>query len=707
MKHACAACCADGALHASLRRTACAAPHRRWRASLATGLPLTLIMLAMFWCMTAWASGTAPASQTDRLTGDTPPPRSAPIPAPDASRNTDCRPRITAIQVAPEAPATGAGAASPPAQGWLPVALPDMWTDRWPEHSQAVWYRIDWELPCDPAQAPVAMATGGFSLAGEVFSNHDLLWRDLHLAEPMSRSWNMPRYWLLPASSLQRGSNIIWLRTHSVPHISPGLWDTRLGPPAEIHAWYVARDWLQRKVPMLNITITGVLGLIFLFFWLLRRREGSAGWFATMSLTWIVFMSNFLITTPWPLPNSYAIIRVVTGAFSLYVCAFCLFTWRFANLRYPRGEPILWSITALAFLALALTPAPLLARTTVWTAGLYGCLFILNCLGFQRVAWRSNDPSMRLMAICLLSFIPIGLLDFLGMLRLISMPFSLTPWSAPITAMMMAFILAWRFTRHQNQIERFNQNLAVTVARTRDELTRTLQSRHNLALRNARLEERLQIAHDLHDGMGSTLIRTIAQVEHAPAAPDSRHMLSALKSMRDDLRQIIDSGASEDSAAIETPAQWLAPLRHRFMRLLDTLDVSSEWRVPQTWPVAPSAAQCLALTRFVEEAMTNIIKHAAARQVALRITDGPDGAGMLLCIEDDGVGFDLDAVLNAGLSVGIHSMRRRITRIGGTLHMTSRPGRTELCVLLTDPAAAPQQPAAADPQDQGDRPADG
>lgn len=140
---------------------------------------------------------------------------------------------------------------------------------------------------------------------------------------------------------------------------------------------------------------------------------------------------------------------------------------------------------------------------------------------------------------------------------------------------------------------------------------------------------------------------------------------------------------------------WLAPLRHRFVRLLETLDVASEWHVPKSWPVQPSAAQCLALTRFVEEAMTNVVKHAAARRVVLRLEPEPDNTGMRLCIEDDGVGFDLDAVLNAGLSVGIHSMSRRIARIGGTLHITSEPGRTLLCVHLGAGAAPPAGPATA------------
>lgn len=597
-----------------------------------------------------------------------------------AVQDANCHPRVVGLRTA--AQGTGGASAVPPADGWRPVTLPDSWSWLEARRNTTVWYRLDWVLPCEPSQAPVALATQGFSQAGEVYSNGDLLWRDQQLTEPMSRSWNMPRYWVLPASSLKAGENTVWFRLHSVPHLAPGLWETRLGFPEDIHAWYAVQQGLQRSLPMLNIAVTGVLGLIFLFFWMLRRRAGEAGWFAAMALAWNVFMSNFMITSPWPLPDSYAVVRLVMLAFVLYVCAFCLFTWRFAGLRHRRGESALWGLSAVAALVLVFVPPQWLVLAAVASAGLYGGLFIANCLYFQRPAWRSGDVGLRLMAVCLLSFIPIALLDFLSMLRVVAIPFALTPWSAPITATMMAFILAWRFTRHQNQIERFNQDLAATVARTREELTSSLQSRHALALYNVRLEERLQIAHDLHDGMGSTLIRTIAQVEHTQAPPDARHMLSALKSMRDDLRQIIDSGTSEAVAAIETPGQWLAPLRHRFVRLLDALDVASQWQVPATWPVAPSAPQCLALTRFVEEAMTNAIKHAYAGRVDLRLERDADGVGMRLSIEDDGIGFDLDAVLDAGLSVGIHSMRRRIARIGGTLDISSAPGRTRLCVYL-------------------------
>lgn len=609
--------------------------------------------------------------------------------APDGLADAQCRPQLLGVYTAVHG-ADVALDAPPPDAVWAPVTLPHAWRRSPQVNSDIVWYRLDWLLPCQPSQAVVGVATEGFSLAGVVYSNGELLWRDQQLTEPLSRSWNMPRYWMLPASSLLAGHNTLWFRVHGLTQLPPGLWETRVGPLDEIRDWFALRHGVQRSLPMLNIAVTGVLGLTFLFFWILRRRETTAGWFAFMALSWNVFMSSFVALSPWPLPDNYAVVRVIAAAFTLYTSAFVLFTWRFAELRYPRSERALWCLTGAVVLLLALAPPSLLVPASVWVFGLYGGLFIANCVVFQRVARRSRDFAMRLMAVCLLSFIPIGLLDFLDLVGVVVMPLSLTPWSAPITATMMAFILAWRFTRHQNQIERFNQDLSVTVARTRDELTSSLQSRHTLALRNVRLEERLQIAHDLHDGMGSTLIRTIAQIEHAQTPPEAGHLLSALKSMRDDLRQIIDSGTSEAAIASETPGQWLAPLRHRFVRLLEALGVASEWQVPPHWPVAPSAAQCLALTRFVEEAMTNAIKHARAQHVWLRLESV--SGGMLLCIEDDGIGFDLDAVLNAGMSVGIHSMRRRIARIGGTLDITSIPGKTRLCVFLGATASPSNRP---------------
>lgn len=80
----------------------------------------------------------------------------------------------------------------------------------------------------------------------------------------------------------------------------------------------------------------------------------------------------------------------------------------------------------------------------------------------------------------------------------------------------------------------------------------------------------------------------------------------------------------------------------------------------------------LQLLFIVQEALSNVRKHASARQVWLRLTDGED---FDLSIRDDGHGFDperLDA--RDGAHVGLTIMRERAQRIGARLDVTSAPG---------------------------------
>ena len=87
--------------------------------------------------------------------------------------------------------------------------------------------------------------------------------------------------------------------------------------------------------------------------------------------------------------------------------------------------------------------------------------------------------------------------------------------------------------------------------------------------------------------------------------------------------------------------------------------------------------QYLALTRLIEEALTNVIKHSQAQHVRLSFVQAESNE-LVLEIEDDGVGFDVTAVKASGLGIGMSSMSVRIARVGGELAIDSRPGRTLL-----------------------------
>jgi signal transduction histidine kinase len=85
------------------------------------------------------------------------------------------------------------------------------------------------------------------------------------------------------------------------------------------------------------------------------------------------------------------------------------------------------------------------------------------------------------------------------------------------------------------------------------------------------------------------------------------------------------------------------------------------------------------LYRIAQEAMHNTVKHARASEVVLRLEQATDWITMEVC--DDGVGFDTTASFPGHL--GLHSMRERVTNLGGTFQIESTPGAgTRICVCV-------------------------
>jgi two-component system sensor kinase len=92
----------------------------------------------------------------------------------------------------------------------------------------------------------------------------------------------------------------------------------------------------------------------------------------------------------------------------------------------------------------------------------------------------------------------------------------------------------------------------------------------------------------------------------------------------------------------------------------------------------------LAAYRIVQEAVTNVGKHANATHCFVHLTHLPDR--LLIEVEDDGVGFieDIDRPIVAR-GLGLISVRERVSRLGGTFNILSTPGQgTRLVVSLPE-----------------------
>lgn len=198
---------------------------------------------------------------------------------------------------------------------------------------------------------------------------------------------------------------------------------------------------------------------------------------------------------------------------------------------------------------------------------------------------------------------------------------------------------------------------------------------HQLELEKTKLQERIQLSHDLHDILGSSLVRSMGIISQSKDQLDNQQFLSMLKLFRDDLRQVIDSGSSTGADIPKTPILWGAPIRHRFSQIFDELGIHAEWKFANTWSFPVTPLECLTLQRVAEEALTNIIKHSKATHTVIRLSF-PSTQQLILEIEDNGNGFDYELLKQTNLSVGLRSMQTRLGKIQATLNIESQAGKT-------------------------------
>ena len=96
--------------------------------------------------------------------------------------------------------------------------------------------------------------------------------------------------------------------------------------------------------------------------------------------------------------------------------------------------------------------------------------------------------------------------------------------------------------------------------------------------------------------------------------------------------------------------------------------------------IAMELARAVALFRIVQEALTNVIRHAKASRVELRLR--ATGGELVLEVEDNGHGIAPQQAADPK-SLGLLSMRERAAAFGGTVEIRSEAGRgTTLCVCM-------------------------
>jgi two-component system sensor histidine kinase DegS len=207
-----------------------------------------------------------------------------------------------------------------------------------------------------------------------------------------------------------------------------------------------------------------------------------------------------------------------------------------------------------------------------------------------------------------------------------------------------------------------------------------MQQRQLLGLRviNAQEEERRRVARDIHDGPAQTFANLMLRAEICERLLDSdveavRRELKGLKttvrnSLQDIRKVIYDLRpmALDDLGLVPALRRFINDLKEHHGLMVDYAVMGRDYRLPTHIEVGAF--------RMVQEALNNVIKHASAKSVVVRVEFAEKSLALL--IKDDGVGFTVDeALARDGNHFGLLSMRERVDLLEGSWRVDSTPGK--------------------------------
>lgn len=268
-------------------------------------------------------------------------------------------------------------------------------------------------------------------------------------------------------------------------------------------------------------------------------------------------------------------------------------------------------------------------------------------------------------------------------------------WGFVALLLGIAFLSARYVVLTLNRAERSNEELEQRIALKSGELAASYARLRESEQEAARTQERERLLRDMHDGLGAQLMTALRGVERG--ALDREQLTQSLQDSLDELRLLMDSA---DMAHYLPGA--LAAWRNRWDHRLAAAGVALEWRIDGSLDEVQLAGdKVLQVMRILQEAVTNVVKHAQAGRMVLEARVEAEGTARTLRVavhDDGGRGIAEDPPARAG-SRGVDNMRHRAGLLGGSLAIGAAPEGGTAVVLLVplgsdDQATSPRRAAS-------------
>lgn len=562
-----------------------------------------------------------------------------------------------------------AGGTTPPPDEapWQPQTLPDDWSRSRPDHGGDAWYRIELEEIAE-GEAPLALYVPRLSMTGTAFLNGVALGELGRLEEPMTRLWYRPQLYRIPRSLLVSGRNVVHVRIRAYPDSQGGLSVVHFGPATPLAERWSSHVFRQVTAMQVTTGITAALTLLVLVAWAVLRWHAAYGWFGLATAFWTL---HALLVLTIDIPVDVLVWEVaILSTLAWVIVAMMMFALRFAELRRPRLER-----AALAYAALL----PVL----LWLAGLHQifvvanvCLLVLILIGIYEftilldVARRLRSIESFLLVAAAVWVLLLGIHDWLTRQGVWSYaePFEMH-YGLPVLFVSIFWNLLGQVAAARRATENMNRELEARVRGKTEELERSSERIRSADAARTLAAERERIMRDMHDGVGSKLIATRQLAERGALSP--AELTGLLDECIDDLRLMIDSLEPAEGDLLTV----LGNLRYRLEDRLARQGIALDWHVSDL-PAFPelSSRDMLQILRIVQEAFTNVIKHARATRVELGAGLAADGRSVRITVHDDGLGLRDLTGGSATRGRGLGNMSQRARAVGGRLEVMGEAG---------------------------------
>lgn len=563
------------------------------------------------------------------------------------------------VAVAERIRVSGDAPPAPDDARWRPVGLPDWWGIEERRRGVEGWYRATFRLDAAPAEVWAVYLPRVGQTVG-VWVNRTLVGTSGGFGQPLPRNWNRPQLFGVPSTLLRVGENEILIRlvTHAG---APGfLRAFHVGPMRVLGPLHARRTW--RQVTLGQIVGSGTLatGLLLLLFAGRYERFLPQRWLALGLVLWSWTSADAFFHTI-PVPSRWWESSTAAALVWCLVC-FTIGFHRMLERARPGVDRIVVGVAVAYTAALALVPR--LWFFAVVVAG--GGIAVVIALYLMTLLVRSPAAARSARRVLLLPVV-LGVLFGMHDLVMVAMGRSvlggvlLSPY-IPVLAMAAAgWLLLERHLETLRETEALNAELEARVASKHRELEENYDRLRAFERRHAVVGERERIMQDMHDGMGGQLVSTLAMVESGGWTAEQ--VSEALRDALDDLRIVIDSLDPAETDLLTVLGMVRARLEPRLVRH----GLRFRWRVAEVPPLPGFGPEmALQVMRVVQEALTNVVRHARATTVTVRTGEmvGDDGRpGVFVDVEDDGRGIDLEAPRGRGLA----GMQRRAARLGGAV----------------------------------------